>query len=142
MSDPRFASAQEFKDAIDWIHRTLSEDPELGPRYQAAGVSQRFEFSDLDLVLHVRPADGDEPGCVHWEWTADVAWEPTARLRMRSETANRFWQGKENVVMAIARRRIKAGGDIKRTLALIPIMRPLHERYRGYLADEHPELLA
>jgi hypothetical protein len=142
MSDSQFASAQEFRTAIDWIYTTLSEDPELGPRYQAAGVSQRFEFPDLELVLQVRPAADGEPGCVHWEWAAEVDWEPTSRLTMDSATANSYWQGKENVVMAIARRRIKPGGDVKAALALIPITRPLHERYRGYLADELPHLLA
>ena len=38
---------------------------------------------------------------------------------MSSETANKYFQGKENVAMAIARRRIKTGGDVKAALALI-----------------------
>jgi hypothetical protein len=142
MSDPQFASAQEFRSVVDWIYRTMSEDPEIGPRFQAAGVSQRFEFPDLELVLHVRPGAEGEPQHVHWEWGDDVGWEAQVRLTMPSATANRYWQGKENVAMAIARRRIKPGGDVKAALALIPITRPIHERYRGYLADELPHLLA
>ena len=49
---------------------------------------------------------------------------------MSSETANRYFQGKENVAIAIARRRIKAGGDVKAALAIIPITKPLFARYR------------
>lgn len=142
MSDPQFASAQEFRAVIDWVHTTLSEDPDAGPKYQAAGASQCFVFPDLELVLNVRPARDGEPGHVHWEWRADVDWEPSVRLTMPSSTANRFWQGKENVAMALARKRIKHEGDVRSAIALIPVMRPIHERYRGYLADEHPHLLA
>ena len=42
-------------------------------------------------------------------------------MTMSSEVANRYFQGKENVPMAVARRRIKTGGDMKAALALIPI---------------------
>ena len=37
-------------------------------------------------------------------------------MTMSSETANRYFQGKENVAVAIARRRIKSGGDVKAAL--------------------------
>ncbi len=138
MSDPQFASADEFRAAVEWIYRTMSADPEIGPRYHEAGVSQRFEFPDLGLVFHVRPGEREH---VEWAW-GEVEWEPQVRLAMDSGTANRYWQGKENVAMAIARRRIKPGGDVKAALALIPVTRPMHDRYRGYLADELPHLLA
>ena len=46
-------------------------------------------------------------------------------MSMSSETANRYFQGKENIAIAIARRRIKAGGDVKAALAMIPITKPL-----------------
>ncbi len=38
-------------------------------------------------------------------------------MSMSSEIANRYFQGKENVAIAIARRRIKAGGDVRAALA-------------------------
>jgi hypothetical protein len=141
-SDPQFASAEEFRLVIDWIYATIDADPEVGPRYREVDVAKRFEFPDVGLVLNVRPgAQGDERH-VYWQWSDDIDWEPSLRLAMDSTTANRYWQGKENVVMAIARRRIKPAGDVKALLALIPITRPIHERYRGYLADELPHLLA
>ena len=59
---------------------------------------------------------------------------------MSSETANRYFQGKENVAIAIARRRIKAGGDVKAALAIIPITKPLFGRYREMIAADYPHL--
>ena len=43
---------------------------------------------------------------------------------MSSDTANRYFQGKENVPIALARRRIKSGGDVKAALSLIPVTKP------------------
>ena len=61
-------------------------------------------------------------------------------MSMSSEVANRYFQGKENIAMAIARRRIKTGGDVKAALALIPITKPVYARYRDYVQRQHPHL--
>ena len=61
-------------------------------------------------------------------------------MTMSSETANRYFQGKENVAIAIARRRIKAGGDVKAALAILPITKPLFARYRAMIAADYPHL--
>ena len=42
--------------------------------------------------------------------------------------------------MAVARRRIKTGGDLKAALALIPITKPIYEQYRAYVEREKPHL--
>jgi hypothetical protein len=61
-------------------------------------------------------------------------------MSMSSETANRYFQGKENVAIAIARRRIKSGGDVKAALSLIPITKPIYARYRDLVEREYPHL--
>jgi hypothetical protein len=61
-------------------------------------------------------------------------------MTMSSDIANRYFQGKENVAIAIARRRIKAGGDVKAALAIIPITKPLYARYREMIAADYPHL--
>jgi hypothetical protein len=63
-------------------------------------------------------------------------------MAMSSETANRYFQGKENVVTAMARRRIKAGGDVKAALSLIPVTKPIYARYRALVEAEYPHLRA
>ena len=46
--------------------------------------------------------------------------EPKVKMKMSSATANKYFQGKENVPIAIARRRIKTGGDVKAALSADP----------------------
>jgi hypothetical protein len=141
MGAPQFASEAEFREVMDRTFTMLSEDPDMGPKLRDADVPQRFEISDLDLVVNVRAARPGEDGNLHWEWSDDVDWEPKVRMEMSSEIANKYFQGKENVAMAIARRRIKTGGDVKAALAIMPITKPLFSRYRAMVEDEYPHLV-
>jgi hypothetical protein len=141
VADPEFRSAKEFRAVIDRVFTMMSEDPEMGPKLRDADTPQRFEFTDLDMVFNVRAGREGEDNLV-WEWSDDVDWDPKVKMSMSSETANKYFQGKENVAMAIARRRIKPSGDVKAALNLIPITKPIYARYREYLEDEHPHLLA
>jgi hypothetical protein len=134
-----FKSPQEFVEVMDRTFTMMSDDPEMGPALRDADTPQRFEFTDLEMVVNIRAGAAKEPNLA-WEWTDDVAWEPKVRMAMSSETANRYFQGKENVAIAIARRRIKAGGDVKAALTLITITKPLFARYRDMLAADYPHL--
>jgi hypothetical protein len=139
MASP-FASAKEFREVMDRVFSLMSEDPQMGPRLRDADVPQRFEFDDVDLVMNIRAGTAEEDENLHWEWSDEVAWSPRVRMTMSSETANRYFQGRENVALAIARRRIKTGGDIKASLELIPITKPIFERYRALVEAEYPHL--
>jgi hypothetical protein len=138
--DAEFRSPKEFRAVMDRVFSMMSEDPEMGPKLRDADVPMRYEFTDVDLVANIRAARDDEEGNLHWEWTDDVDWDPKVHMTMSSETANRYFQGKENVAVAIARRRIKSGGDVKAALSLIPITKPIYPRYRALVEEEFPHL--
>jgi SCP-2 sterol transfer family len=137
-----FESAQEFREVMDKVFGMMSTDPEMGPKLRDAETPQRFEFPDVDLVVNVTYADGGGDQNLRWEWTDDVPWEPEVKMTMDSDVANRYFQGKENVAMAIARRRIKTSGNVKKALELIPITKPIYGRYRELLEAEYPHLVA
>lgn len=137
----QFDSAQQFRTVIDGVMALMSEDPEMGPKLRDADVPQRYKFDDMGLVVNARAARQGEQGNLHWEWSDDVDWEPKVKLTMSSEVANRYFQGEENVPVAIARRRIKADGDVKSALALIPITKPVYALYRSMLEADYPQLV-
>ena len=138
-----FDSAAEFREVMDRAFDMMSTDPEMGPKLREAETPQRFEFPDVDMVVNVGPApdvvDGQH---LRWEWTDDVDWSPEVEMEMSSDVANRYFQGKENVAMAIARRRIKTSGNVKKALSLIPVTKPVFKQYRTMLEDEYPHLVA
>jgi hypothetical protein len=134
-----FKSSAEFREVMDRTFQLMRDDPEIGPKLRDADTPQRYDFPDFGLVVNIRSGSPDEPNLV-WEWSDDVSWEPKVRMTMSSETANRYFQGKENLAIAIARRRIKAGGDVKAALAIIPITKPLFVRYRTMIESEYRHL--
>ncbi len=135
----QYRSPAEFREVMDRIFTMMSDDPAMGPKLRDADVPQRFEFDDVDMEVNVRAGSEGEDNLV-WVWSDDVDWEPRVRMAMCSETANKYFQGKENVAIAIARRRIKAGGDVKAALSLIPVTKPIYERYRDLVTAEYPPL--
>ncbi|HZU59339.1 MAG TPA: hypothetical protein VE983_00135 [Solirubrobacteraceae bacterium] len=134
-----FKSPEEFREVMDRTFSLMRDDPDMGPRLRAADTPQRFEFTDLGMVVNIRAGADGEPNLA-WEWSDEIDWEPKVRMAMSSDTANRYFQGRENVAIAIARRRIKAGGDVKAALVIIPITKPLFDQYRTMIATEYPHL--
>jgi hypothetical protein len=135
-----FKSETEFREVMDRTFALMRDDAQMGPELRQADTPQRFEFEDLNLVVNIRAGGPDEPNLV-WEWSDDVSWEPKVKMTMTSDTANRYFQGRENIAIAIARRRIKAGGDVRAALAIIPITKPLYARYREMIAADYDHLV-
>ena len=137
-----FDSPEEFREVIDKTFTIMSTDPEMGPKLRDAETPQRFEFPDLDLVVNITYAREVEDGQhLRWVWSDDPGWEAEVEMKMDSDVANRYFQGKENVAVAMARRRIKSSGNVKKALALIPVTKPIFERYREMIASDYPHLL-
>ncbi len=136
-----FKSAAEFREVMDKTFTIMSTDPEMGPALRDAETPQRFEIPDLDLVVNITYAEDGGEQCLRWDWSDDVPWEPEVGMVMSSETANRYFQGKENIAMAIARRRIKTSGNVKKALALLPITKPVFARYRAMIERDYPHLV-
>jgi hypothetical protein len=137
-----FKSAKEFREVVDRTFTMMSEDPDMGPKLRDAETPQRFEFPDLDLVVNVTYDDDDSnQDCLKWEWSDDVGWDPEVKMEMTSDVANRYFQGKENIAMAIARRRIKTSGNVKKALVLVPVTKPVFAMYRDMCAADYPHLV-
>ena len=139
MGSPK--NAKEFRAVMDRVFEMMSTDPDMGPKLRDADTPQRFEFTDFDEVVNIRAARAGEDGNLRWEWSDDVDWEPRVQMTMSSDVANRYFQGKENIAMAIARRRIKTSGNVKKALALVPVTKPLFAKYRAMLEKEYPHLV-
>jgi hypothetical protein len=135
-----FASAAELREVLTELLRAVDEDSELGARLNAAQVSHRYVFTDLGLTLDVASSD-DEDHNVEYSFDAESESEPALTLEMTSEVANRYLQGRENLAIAIARRRIRCAGNSRAVLNLLPIHRALGDCYREVLRRGHRHLL-
>ena len=136
-----FKSADECREVIGRAFELMSRDPAMGPKLRDAETPQRWEFPDLGLVVNVTSAPEGARENLRWEWSDDVAWQPEVVMTMDSAIANRYFQGKENIAMSVARRRIKTSGNVKKALALVPVTKPVFKLYRAMLESDYPHLV-
>lgn len=69
-------------------------------------MTARIAFTDVGLVLHLRPADVKRLRRGHhlsWSWKARDGGPPDVVVELTSEVANRCAQGRENIPLAVAR---------------------------------------
>lgn len=138
---PSFTSTSEAREVMERALVLMRDDPEVGPRLRALYRPHTVELPDQGLVVNIRSGGWGEPNLV-WTWTEDVPWTPQVRLIMNSDVANRYLQGRENLAVAIARRRIRAVGNAHGAVRVLPILRPVFERYRTMILAEYPHLAA
>jgi hypothetical protein len=136
-----FNSAEEFREVMDKVFTIMSTDPDMGPKLRDAQVPQRFEFPDQSAVVNITYDESGGDQNLRWKWSDAVDWEPKVEMTMDSEVANKYFQGKENIPVALARRRIKTSGDVKAALKLMPITKPVFAKYREMLEREYPHLV-
>jgi hypothetical protein len=69
--------------------------------------------------------------------TGDVAAaaSSTVQLKMSSDNANRFWQGKLNFTLAMAQRKVKLEGKRSQALGLLPLTGPIFDAYKQILTE-------
>ena len=132
-------SPGELRELLDLTWRAVDADDIAGPLLRGAGLRVRFEIPDLGLVLNVAPSD--QPGHhLRWEFSDDPSFDPKLELTMDSEVANAYLQGRESLAIAIARRRVRVGGEARVALLYVPALRLVCEHYRRIVKAEHPEL--
>jgi hypothetical protein len=134
-----FPSAAEFREVIDAALSELDSDERTGPLIRATGMRMRFELPDISTVLNV--AVGEATGKhLRWGFSDGSEWDPKLRMRMDSDVANRFLQGRESLAIAIARGRVRCEGEPRYTLLYIPALRLLVDPYRHAVRRRQPEL--
>jgi hypothetical protein len=141
----RFSGPDQFKRVFEQIFQLMNDHPKIGRALRDAKAPHRFEITDLALVFTVTwapPEDEASGRFLLWGWESDgFSPEPLIIMKMASNVANRFFQGKENIALAIASGRVKLRGPLSKILELAPVTRPVYPVYREWLANEGLEHL-
>jgi putative sterol carrier protein len=124
-----FKDAQEVYDTIGKLFKDLAEDEELAPKFRQADTIVRYDYRNPESSITVRLQEG-QPGDVEF---GDSKIEPEVVMSMEADTAHRFWLGKVNVTVALARGQMKAKGPVAKILKLVPLTKPIFPRYKAQL---------
>jgi putative sterol carrier protein len=126
-----FKDADEVYRFIGRLFQDLAEDEELAPKFQKANTIVQYRYSDPESQITVSLEEGSD-GRVD---LGETEMEPEVVMTMAADTAHRFWLGKVNVTVALARGQMKAKGPVAKILKLVPLTKPIFPRYRKMLED-------
>ncbi|MEA2474322.1 MAG: hypothetical protein QOE06_2237 [Thermoleophilaceae bacterium] len=135
---PYFKDADEVYQYIGKLFEDLTTDPELSPKFRKANAIVQYQYRNPESQITVRMTEDDEPKVDCGE--SDM--EPEVVMSMEADTAHKFWLGKVNVTVALARGQMKAKGPVAKILKLVPLVKPVFPRYRQQLADAGRQDLA
>jgi putative sterol carrier protein len=130
-----FKDADEVYRYIGRLFEQLAEDEELAPKFRKANTIVQYQYRDPESQITVRLQEGQD-GQVD---CGETTMEPEVVMTMDADTAHRFWLGKVNVTVALARGQMKAKGPVAKILKLVPLTKPIFPRYRALLEEDKRE---
>jgi len=128
-----FSSPEEVDKYIGAMFRQASDHPQVEPKMRAANVTMRVEYTDPDCEMTVRFADPMET------IFGPTTLEPDITLSMPADVADRFWRGKYNLAVGLARSEVKAKGPVPKILKLVPLTKPLFPVYLDLIKQKDGE---
>ncbi|HVS28668.1 MAG TPA: SCP2 sterol-binding domain-containing protein [Solirubrobacteraceae bacterium] len=128
---PYFKTDQEVYDSVGKLFQELADDDELGPKFRKANTIVQYQYRNPESQITVKMIDGED-GQVD---LGPTSLEPEVVMSMEADTAHKFWLGKINVTVALARGQMKAKGPVAKILKLVPLVKPVFPRYRAQLEE-------
>jgi putative sterol carrier protein len=130
-----FKDAQEVYDTIGKLFVDLSADEDLGPKFRKANTIVQYQYRNPNsqITVNLREDDDGQVDC------GETTMEPEVVMSMEADTAHKFWLGKVNVTVALARGQMKAKGPVAKILKLVPLTKPIFPRYRALLEEDKRE---
>jgi putative sterol carrier protein len=125
-----FNDSGEVAKYIGGIFETAFDDPEIGPKLVATGLVVAFEFTEPDAVVVIDMANKSVCEGV------EGATSPMATMSMTADTGNAYWQGKVNLPLAMAKKKIRVDGNVASLLKLAPLGKKLYPGYIQRLKDD------
>ena len=125
-----FKDSDEVTKYIGGIFETAFDDPEIGPKLVATGLVIAFDFSDPEALVVV-----DMPNKAVRGGLAGGP-SPSATMTMTAETGNAYWQGKVNLPLAMAKKKVKVDGNVASLLKLAPLGKKLYPSYIERLTND------
>jgi len=94
------------------------------------GMCIQFKYHEPEALITLVSTGEDME-----EYEGDVSHRPDVQFEMKADVAHRFWLGKVNLPVALARQQIVARGPVQKALKLLPIIQPLYGKYQAYLRE-------
>jgi putative sterol carrier protein len=126
-----FENSEKLKEVLGGFFEYLTNDQDMRKKLLDSKMIMKFVYSDPPLAITI-DLSGETPVFTF----NDAEKKPEVEMSMKADTAHRFWYGKVNLVMALARREMVAKGPIPKLLKLLPVIKPAYNLYPKYLQEK------
>ncbi len=130
-----FESKEQFIRVFNKFWEKASSMEEIMEKLAKSQVVVRFDIEDPEIHMTINfrdPGPNGEIGTLTFD--SDV--EPEISVWSKSETTNKFWQGKLNTTVAMARGQVKLDGSVAKALGLLSKIKPLYGIFPEILKEE------
>lgn len=131
---PAFESKDQFVEVFNRFWERAKENSEIMEKLAKSQVVVRFDVEDPEVHMTINfrdPGPSGEIGTLTFD--SDV--DPEISVWSKSETTNKFWQGKLNTTVAMARGQVKLDGSVAKALGLLSKIKPLYEVFPEILKE-------
>jgi hypothetical protein len=135
---PYFKDAEDVYKHLGRLFEDIIADDDLGARFRATDTVVQIRMRRPDSQLTLKALQEED---LQIEFGITEL-RPEVVLAMDADTAHRFWLGKVNVTVALARGQINARGPVAKILKFVPLVEPVRARYRETLQQAGREDLA
>ena len=124
-----FQSSDDLYKVLGAFLEQVVADPVLGPKFAGAGLTVLIHYTDPDSKILLDCTQN--PPAVTCAPPAGTDGEFT--MWMSADDGHKFWKGKFNVALALAKKQVKVEGPLARMMKLLPAMQPAFPKYRTFL---------
>ena len=126
-----FSDTEDLYRVMDELWKRISSDEKISADLLKSRLIVRFVYREPDGWVTIDGSDGETIKVT----LADCDTKPIVEMRMKSDFAHNFWQGKENVTVALMQGKIVSTGPVNRALALLPAVKPAFSIYNQVCQD-------
>ena len=126
---PYFNDADEVYKTIGRFLEEITRDEEMRPKFLASDTSFLVVYADPTARMLVDCTT--DPVTVTLDPPQDAEAEIT--LGMSADDGHKFWMGKLNMTLALAKKHVQVAGPMSKMMKLLPAMRPAFPRYNAFL---------
>ena len=123
-----FKTSEDIKTILGGFFQELVKEEKIRQSLLQSAMVIRFRYEQPDMSITIDSRGGD----IKFLFNSDDS-KPDVDMRMNADIAHKFWLGKVNLMMALARRQIIAKGQIPKVLKLLPVVKPAYKMYPVYL---------
>ena len=130
----KFESKEQFQEVFNKFWEKATTHDEIMEKLAKSQVVVRFDIEDPEVHMTINfrdPGPNGEIGTLTFD--SDV--EPEIAVWSKSETTNKFWQGKLSTTVAMARGHVKLDGSVAKALGLLSKIKPLYAVYPEVLKE-------